>query len=319
VWARTRGFANGAIPNIRTSPWPRTNKITSSRSRKKSDRTTPDTVPRLVVDERNRVPLYHQLYLILRGKIDDGEYANGSYLPSEHVLARTYAVSRITAIRALNELAAQELVVRERGRGTRVRFVSHGTVVRGPAVNRARRFSRAEAHVKALSHFASSTHEPDYRVLRFETVMAPSDVAKALGLSGETAVVRVDRVGHFERTPYCYLVTYVLAEIARAWTRRDLERRTVFELLQRAKIGVERVDENITAVLADAILAQRLDIAAGSPLLKISGNVYGPAQRPIENVTAIYRPDRFQYTVSSERARAAGPDGETTGRRGRRR
>src|SRR4051794_28521434 len=88
---------------------------------------------RLAVDAQNRAPLYHQLFLILRSQIYSGEYPEGSYLPSEHALVKRYHVSRITAVRALNELAASNLVVRSRGLGTRVNFAGKGTVIRGPS------------------------------------------------------------------------------------------------------------------------------------------------------------------------------------------
>ena len=87
----------------------------------------------LVVDENNRAPLYHQIFMILRSKIIDGEYSEKSLLPSENEIARLFGVSRITAIRALNELAAQGLVSCARGKGTIVRLVESGTIVRGPA------------------------------------------------------------------------------------------------------------------------------------------------------------------------------------------
>ena len=74
------------------------------------------------VDERLPMPLYHQVYLILRNKILTGEYGFGALLPSEQETSETFGVSRITAKRALNDLAGDGLVLRERGRGTKVVF-----------------------------------------------------------------------------------------------------------------------------------------------------------------------------------------------------
>ncbi len=80
--------------------------------------TTADSIVK--VDEGLPTPLYHQIYLVLRNKIIDGEFVDGDLLPGEERTARSCGVSRITAKRALNELAEDGLVVRERGRGTRV-------------------------------------------------------------------------------------------------------------------------------------------------------------------------------------------------------
>lgn len=65
-------------------------------------------------------PLYHQIFLILKHRILEGELAAGDGVPGEQELAQIHGVSRITAKRALDELAAAGLVVRERGRGTSV-------------------------------------------------------------------------------------------------------------------------------------------------------------------------------------------------------
>lgn len=255
--------------------------------------------PELVVDENNRTPLYHQLFLILRSKIHDGEYANGSYLPSEHKLAATYKVSRITAIRALNELAAQGMVVRERGRGTRVRFVSRGTVVRGPSGDR----PNSNGFVRNLHGIVRDHDEADYQVLSFEALPAPPDVAGALAVPLRTEIYRAIRLGYFEGKPYRYLTTYVPAEIGKKWTNEDLAQNSVVDLLRRSGATIDRIVETVTATLADAVVSRHLRVATGGPLIKLVRTAQDARHRPIEYVIALYAPDRFQYIVSMDRRR----------------
>lgn len=64
---------------------------------------------------------YEQLYQKLRMAILRGEYGPDDRLPSENAVALKYNVSRITSKRALNELAAADLVYRVRGGGTYVK------------------------------------------------------------------------------------------------------------------------------------------------------------------------------------------------------
>lgn len=64
---------------------------------------------------------YEVLYQKLRMAILRGEYAPNDRLPSENAVALKYGVSRITSKRALNELAAADLVYRVRGGGTYVK------------------------------------------------------------------------------------------------------------------------------------------------------------------------------------------------------
>ena len=61
---------------------------------------------------------YRQIFEKLRKGIRDGLYANGAPLPSEESIVRKFKVSRITAVRAMDELVKCGLVYRKRGAGT---------------------------------------------------------------------------------------------------------------------------------------------------------------------------------------------------------
>ena len=67
------------------------------------------------------MPLYRQLTDLLLSKIRAGEYPEGSRIPSEHQLARTYGIGRPTARQATDQLVLNGTLVRRRGAGTFVR------------------------------------------------------------------------------------------------------------------------------------------------------------------------------------------------------
>ena len=75
------------------------------------------------VDRFQPVPLYHQIFLQLRGEIATGERAVGSRLPTEQELSASFGVSRITARRALDVLAQAGLVARRQRVGSIVTFL----------------------------------------------------------------------------------------------------------------------------------------------------------------------------------------------------
>src|SRR5262249_25058799 len=70
------------------------------------------------VDPGNPLPLYFQVYKSLLERIQRGEFLPGSFLPPERQLTEDYGVSRITIIKALDELAKEQYVKRQQGRGT---------------------------------------------------------------------------------------------------------------------------------------------------------------------------------------------------------
>lgn len=63
-------------------------------------------------------PLYQQVHESLKSKITNGEWKGGMAIPGDAALSRQLGVSIGTVRKALDELARQRLVVRERGRGT---------------------------------------------------------------------------------------------------------------------------------------------------------------------------------------------------------
>lgn len=67
-------------------------------------------------------PLYLSLAQQLRARVDAGEWAHGDHLPTERVLASSYAVGINTVRRAVGRLVDEGVVVRRQGSGT---YVAH--------------------------------------------------------------------------------------------------------------------------------------------------------------------------------------------------
>ena len=77
------------------------------------------------LDRDSLIPLYHQLYEILRANIDTGVWKPGDMISPESELQRQYGVSQITVRQALNILVDQGLIYRRRGQGS---FVSQPVI-----------------------------------------------------------------------------------------------------------------------------------------------------------------------------------------------
>src|SRR5579859_1564778 len=65
-----------------------------------------------------KVPLYQQVKRDLLAAIAAGEYAPGRPFVTQREICERFNVSHATAVRALNDLAAEGHVVRKRGQGT---------------------------------------------------------------------------------------------------------------------------------------------------------------------------------------------------------
>lgn len=240
------------------------------------------------VDPRHPTPLYHQIYLILRDQIGGGNYANDDFLPTEHELVRQYGVSRITAKRALDELAADGFAVRMRGRGTRVQRPNPVPPVHAPIEG-------------LLENILAMGLKTEVDLLEFDYVPASADVAQALDCAVGTLVQRAVRLRRLKGEPFSHLVTYVPEAIGKSYSRRDLASRPLVLLLERAGASISHANQVFSATLAGAEVADLLGVPIGAALLKLSRTVYDQNGRAVEYVTGLYRPDRYQYKMTLSR------------------
>ena len=236
------------------------------------------------VSASSKSPLYHQIYLILRDQILAGTYRDGHMLPSEFEIAGAFGVSRITAKRAVAELAAMSLVARYRGRGTIVRYKPENPPLRASVNN----------WLQAVSSMGRTTA---VKVLELTYGAANDEESKALQIPIGTEVQRSLRVRSHSGGPFSFLATVVPAELGRHYGKEELEVTPLLELLQQVGIVLHHAEQTIAATLANQATASQLETEVGAPLLKVQRLVYDNADIPVEYLTALYRPDRYQLEM----------------------
>lgn len=263
------------------------------------DTVKPPQETRRRLDPSGPVPLYHQIFLIVRNRIYAGDLLTGDRVPGEQDLTEEFGVSRITAKRALNELADAGLVIRERGRGTRVikRPAS-------PAVT-----SSIEGWLENISLMGVSTKA---EVLEFDYVAALEDIAAALEIPAGAKVQRAVRIRRLEGQPMSYLVTYVPADIGKSFDRAALNTTPMLQLLERAGVDVASARQTISASIADAGIASALACPAGAPLIEVRRIVRDSDDRPVEYIRVLYRPDLYRFEMSMRRITGDGDARWTT-------
>ena len=220
-----------------------------------------------------------QVYLVLRDRILSGAAGFGARLPTEHELAETHGVSRVTVRRALGELARERLIERRRSAGTRV-------IYRPPAPMMA-------DITGVLANLADMGRRTAVQLLAFDYVPADGNVARALGVAGDQLLQRSVRVRAVDGVPFSYLTTHVPESVSVTFTKQELASRPLLELLERAGVKAEQARQRISAVIASPEVADALDVRPGSPLIELVRVVYDQAGRGVEHLHALYRPDRY--------------------------
>lgn len=234
------------------------------------------------------MPLYHKILLILKERIAQGYYGANDMLPSEHDLSREFGVSRITISRSLRELSNLGLVERRRGSGTRV-------VSRGIAPRISGDIDRMRDSLIDLGKRSK------VRLLEYGFVTASPEVQSALEIERGSEVQCTVRVRSYEGVPFSYLVTHLPEPLGRKFSRTDMETQSLLSLFERQGIELGSADQSISAVLADPIVAEALELSVGSPLLMIERVVRDNDDRPVELINIRYRTDLYKYRMRMER------------------
>ena len=192
---------------------------------------------------------------IAAGDLGPGGSAARGALASEGELAREYGTSRVTVRRALDVLRNEGLVTSRRGAGW---FVAVDPV-RQPLG----RVTTVEAAVEAAGG------HPTRRIISFGFVAAPPLVAHALAVPRETDVLQVERVNLSDDEPFALVTVWVRSDVGADISRADIERAPFYDVLPVRGVVLTTVHQTITAEVASADVAVRLDVAAGDPLLLV--------------------------------------------------
>lgn len=229
-------------------------------------------------------PLYFQLFTLLKNRILNGSIPHGEQMPTEEELARGFNVSRITAKRALDDLAAAELVERRRGKGTFVTYSRNVESVHAPLVG----------ELEKLVNNARHTH---IKVLDVGKQLPPGDVAAEMALDRGELAWRATRIRCSEDdVPYGYLISWTVG-ITKGYTKRDLERRVRLDILKDNGVEIAKIEQTITAVPARDFFASALNMDIGEPTLLMVRRIFDGKGRLVDILYCHHNPRRFHFRL----------------------
>lgn len=247
---------------------------------------TSAALPAVVVSAPAFSPLYQQIKGLILQSLQAGEWKPAEVIPSEMELAARFRVSQGTVRKAIDELAADNLLVRRQGKGT---FVA----------------THAEQHVQyrflRLMPDATDASEqgPAQRhIIDCKRVRASADIARILQLRTGDAVVHIRRVLSFASTPTILEDIWLPGQTFKGLSAEQLNTYhgptyAMFEM----EFGVRmvRADEKLRAVLPDAPQAQWLHVSVTTPLLSVERVAYTYNDVPMELRRGLYRTDAHHY------------------------
>jgi len=216
-------------------------------------------------------PLYLQIKALLEKSLEVREWGPGAAIPSEIELAGRFGVSQGTVRKAIDALAADNLVVRRQGKGT---FVATHTEERASSF----RFLR-------IRHNDGHDEYPASRLVDLKRGKAGADAARLLEISPGDAVLILRRVLEWGGEPVVLDEITLPAALFRGLTRSryDAYHGSMYGLFE-TQFGVRmlKAREHLSAIAADAVSARVLGVAVGAPLLAVDRVTLTYGDRPVE-------------------------------------
>lgn len=223
---------------------------------------------------------YRQVKQFILQQISGGTLRAGERVPSENELVRELDVARMTANRALRELAADGVLVRIAGVGTFVaeqRVHSHPLEVRNIA-----------------DEIRSRGHEYEAKIVSLGSIIASREIGERCGV---TAGARLDHslLIHFEGgVPLQVEDRYVNPTVVAGYLRNDFSRTTPHEFLMQAA-PLQRAEHTVRAVIPDGRIRRMLKLDASDACLLIRRRTWTGGR--IATVADLHHPgSRYELT-----------------------
>ncbi len=202
-------------------------------------------------------PLYKDVKRQMMDSLTHGEWRPGDAIPAERRLSERYGISIGTVRKAIDELVADHILIRQQGRGTFVAshnrdrmlfYFFHVVPLEGPKVY------------------------PDVELLAFGRGKADRAAAEALGIATGDPIFRIRNLLRLGGRPA--IVDDIALPVPRfaTLTEKQFASRpsTIYNLYQDPfGISVVRTNERLRATVADAETARLLAVPPGAPLLSI--------------------------------------------------
>jgi GntR family histidine utilization transcriptional repressor len=204
--------------------------------------------------DQGPLALYQRLKNHVQDAIASGALRPGSRVPSESDLVRTFGVSRMTANRALRELASEGLLTRVAGVGT---FVAS---------------TQTQLEIVNIRNIADEIRERGNlhtsKLVRVGEVKASVIVARSFGCDFGDVVFHTVIVHSENGVPVQIEDRYVNPSVAPDYLMTDFAAMTPHEYLMRVA-PLSEVRHVIEAVMPDANARRLLQIGAKEPCLRL--------------------------------------------------
>lgn len=234
-------------------------------------------------------PLYEQIKDYIMHRIQTGEFAPNTRLPSERDMAARFGVSRLTVSKAVKELEQAGWLYVQIGKGT--------------YINDAPIHQEIAALTSFTEEMALRGQPTSSRVLRAEHTPPTEDIARALQIGPGVEVITLERVRYAASRPVALEASsFAATACPDILQQHDFARESLYTVLSRDYgLRLTYAEQSFEARAASSTEAHHLEVSEGAPVLAIHRITYTHDERPFEVVKSVYRGDRYKFRAMLRR------------------
>jgi GntR family transcriptional regulator len=235
-----------------------------------------------MINKDGSVPLYRQLKNQLLQEIQSGALGLGSRVASERELSQRYGISRMTARKAIEELARDRYLIRIIGKGT--------------YVTSAQRTSEFLQIVSFTEDMKRQGYSVASKVLRFEIQAPTGKVMDRLKLRSSDRVVCLERIRYANGIPTAIQTSYLVHALCPGLLNHNFSRDSLYRVLSEdLGLRLSFSSNTLESRISHREEMRRLRLTHPIGLFVLDQTTFLEQGDPIEYVVSVFRGDRYKF------------------------
>ncbi|MFA7288521.1 MAG: GntR family transcriptional regulator [Melioribacteraceae bacterium] len=233
------------------------------------------------IDRNSALPLYYQLKEKLKEEIDIGKYNPGDKILSENELSALLGISRNTSKQAIADLVAEGVLYRIQGKGT---FVAEKKIFKGMTES----FSFSSESNSNLAGLET-------KVIIAEEIKESMESIEFLKLKESEKIYRIQRIRLHNDIPLVLQTSYIPKFFCPTLLDFDLTQSMYKIMKENFKVNFSYFTENLSCIMADKYIAEKLLIKKGAPLFLLTRKTFTKKDEIIEVARSFMPGDRCEF------------------------
>lgn len=222
----------------------------------------------------------------IRNKILSGVYPVNSRLPFERDLCEMYQASKMTVKKALDILVADGLIIKRRGSGTYVKDLSQD------ALNR---ISIGKQFLGTMANYADQ--KVTSKILHFEVIMPPKEVADKLNISEDSFVYDIARIRYVNNHALAVEQMYMPLDLIVGLKRKHLQNSIYRYIEENLNLKIQSAHRHITVRKTTSQEAEYLELMVDDPVAVVNQVAFLDTGSAFEYSTTLHRYDQFSVEM----------------------